>query len=450
MKQRTAVAAMVALMMVAAPAAAAHPALDGPGGAPVVLVTALPEGGFAPAADSSIRDISADGRYVLFQSNSTAFVPGDLNGSHDLFVRDTLTGSTVLATVASDGTQADRDCSSGRISGDGRFVVFACSATNLEPGEGNGNTQDVFRHDTISGETVRVSVTRSGGWPSADAWQPDISADGRYVTFQSYSPEFVAGDDNGTFDVFRRDVTSGTTTLVSAALDGSVADDTSRDASLSADGSRVVFVSSGTDLVSSPPGPPGDSEVYVRDIAAGTTELVTITPSGKFMDGSVVGGPIISADGHHVAFPVWTADGSQFVPHVEGFQIYVRHLDTAITEWATMGRHGDGGQGSTFNLDGISAHGERVSFESAWGAQATRGPLELDPRGLDWDCFVRDLPSQVSVRASIPPGAIEASGDVSGCFISDRGHTVGFDTKATEFLAGDHNHGADVFVRPLP
>ena len=155
--------------------------------------------------DSASPAISADGRYVAFGSDASNLVPGDTNGTSDVFVRDLRSGTTQRVSVATDGTQANGDSDSPAISADGRYVAFASYASNLVPGDTNG-TADVFVRDLRSGTTRRVSVATDGTQANGDSGSPAISADGRYVAFESDASNLVPGDTNHCVDVFVRDL----------------------------------------------------------------------------------------------------------------------------------------------------------------------------------------------------------------------------------------------------
>src|SRR5437870_3874045 len=166
--------------------------------------------------------LSADGRFVAFDSAATDLVAGDTNGVSDVFVHDRQTGTTERVSVASGGAQGNG--SSGLIgfafppalSADGRFVAFLSVATNLVAGDTNGAT-DVFVHDRQTGATERVSVASGGGTQgnrnSGGFFAfPALSADGRLVAFHSAATNLVAGDTNGAYDVFVHELTVSTTT----------------------------------------------------------------------------------------------------------------------------------------------------------------------------------------------------------------------------------------------
>ena len=149
--------------------------------------------------------ISADGRYVAFTSSAFNLVPADTDGkAADMFVHDRATGVTERVSVASDGAEANSSCFTGAISADGRHVAFDSLASNLVPGDTNG-TLDVFVHDRVTGATERVNLGSDGTEANAFSYTPAITADGRHVAFRSYASNLVPADTNGTWDVFVRD-----------------------------------------------------------------------------------------------------------------------------------------------------------------------------------------------------------------------------------------------------
>src|SRR5438552_5705991 len=184
------------------------------------------DSGGTEANDASLSSaLSADGRFVAFDSAATDLVAADTNGVSDVFVHDRQTGATERVSVASGGAQGNG--SSGLIgfafppalSADGRFIAFVSFATNLVAGDTNGAT-DVFVHDRLTGTTERVSVA-SGGTEGNDASLGfALSADGRFVAFQSDATNLVAGDTNGATDVFVHDRQTGTTERATVATGG--------------------------------------------------------------------------------------------------------------------------------------------------------------------------------------------------------------------------------------
>jgi Tol biopolymer transport system component len=264
--------------------------------------------------DSYLPSISADGRYVAFVSTATNLVTGDTNQSADMFVHDRLTGITERVSVNSNGGQAsglwvgDDAC---QISADGRYVAFVTDLSTLVPGDTNG-VPDAFVHDRRTGTTERVSVSSTGTQQQYNSDYDQVacclSADGRYVAFNSPASNLVPGDTNGALDVFVRDRQSGTTERVSVSTSGLGGNLASGWSSISDDGRYVAFWSSASNLV------PGDtngfSDVFVRDRRAGTTELVSIGV-GSGQGNSYAYPPWISGEGRFVAF---SSDAANLVP----------------------------------------------------------------------------------------------------------------------------------------
>jgi Tol biopolymer transport system component len=254
---------------------------------------------------SEWSSISADGRYVAFQSEATNLVEGDTNGIMDVFVRDRLAGTTERVSVSSAEEEGNSASELSSISADGRYVAFQSEATNLVEGDSNA-AADILVRDRLSGETERVSVSTAGGEGDSDSWSPSISADARYVAFQSYATNLVEGDSNGLFDVFVRDRLAMTTERVSVS--SAEAEGNSESGwypSISADGRYVTFSSQATNLVE------GDTngmwDVFVRDRLFGTTERVSVSSAGA--EGYCCSvWPAISADGRYVAFDSWSTN----------------------------------------------------------------------------------------------------------------------------------------------
>jgi Tol biopolymer transport system component len=224
--------------------------------------------------------ISADGRYVAFESFANNLVAGDGNLTADVFVHDRQTKDTTRVSLHTDGTEGNLESNSPSISGDGRYVAFVSDATNLVAGDLNG-LFDVFVHDRDADgdgiydeagaiSTVRVSVRSDGTEADQASAAPSISGDGRYVAFESDATNLVAGDGNGSTDVFVHDLQTGATTRVSVDLDGVEGNGTSNNPSMSADGSSVTFESVADNLVA------GDTntapDIFADDLQAGAGE----------------------------------------------------------------------------------------------------------------------------------------------------------------------------------
>jgi Tol biopolymer transport system component len=220
---------------------------------------------------SFAQGISGDGRLVLFASDATNLVTGDTNKVTDLFVRDRAYRMTTRVNVSSTGEQANNYAADAKITPSGRYVVFRSPATNLVPGDTNG-TEDVFLRDRFTGRTELVSVDGNGVQLPGGGTFPSVSADGRYVTFTGH-------DSRGGMQVFLRDRVAGTTRQVSVNSKGEPADSMSGRAALSANGRYVAFESAATNLAPGLSGP--QQQIYVRDLQAGTTTLVSVNNAGR-------------------------------------------------------------------------------------------------------------------------------------------------------------------------
>jgi len=222
-------------------------------------------GGSAGVGFSWNGGISGDGRFVAFVSNVANLVLVDTNGNTDAFVRDMLLGTTRIVTVSSSGAQGTGAAFiNSTISRDGRWVAYASSAPNLAPGE-FGASYDIFVHDLLTFQTLRVSVSSSGAAANQNSYDPSISDDGRYVAFQTFATNLDPLDTDMQSDIFLRDRTLATTTLMSRSVSTGSNDD-SFSSSISAEGGQIAFHSESTDLV------PADTnlrvDVFIRDLGS--------------------------------------------------------------------------------------------------------------------------------------------------------------------------------------
>jgi len=391
--------------------------------------------------------ISVDGRHVVFHSDATNFLPNDANGSaYDVFVRDLPTGTTELVSQNSSGVQADSDSFLGSISADGRFVVFESDASNLVVPPTNP-LEDVYLRDRQSGTTELVCVNTSGNPGNGRSRFPSISADGRYVAFESGCSDLVATDVNGAAtDVFVRDLALGITELVSQSSSGTQGNHFSGRAAISADGRYVAFHSGANNLV------PGDAnantDVFVRDRLAGTTQLVSRSTSGAQGDGeSVVGFPFylehgsISSDGRYVAF--WSAATNFVAGDTNGplFDVFVRDLVLGTTELVSQNSSGVQGNGESIDAS-ISADGRYVAFQSL-----STNLVPADANGNTSDVFVRDRRSGATELVSQSSSGVQGNGGSVYGLISADGRFVAFASGSSNLDPGDVNGFTDVFLR---
>ncbi|MCL5882404.1 MAG: hypothetical protein M1539_00225 [Actinobacteria bacterium] len=227
--------------------------------------------------------ISADGRFVAFSSAATNLVPGDTNAKTDVFLKDMQTGAVSLVSAGADGSQGDDDSDAPSLSADGRFVAFRSLASSLAPGDTNGKT-DVFLKDTQTGALTRVSTDASGAQGDAASGYTSlaISANGRFVAFESGASNLVPDDSNGKRDVFIKDTQSGAIALVSASAAGVEGDEDSYESiSVSADGRFVGFSSDASNLVAGDANQAsGKTDIFLKDTQTGAIQLISSSSSG--------------------------------------------------------------------------------------------------------------------------------------------------------------------------
>jgi Tol biopolymer transport system component len=227
--------------------------------------------------DSDKPAISADGRFIAFSSDATNLVPDDTNGQVDVFLKDAQTGAISLISTNAAGEQGDEanGFTSLAISADGRYVAFDSRSTNMVPDDTNQKA-DIFLKDTQTGQITPISADPSGQLGLEDSYSSvSLSADGRLVAFSSDAPNLVAGDTNNKRDVFLKNTATGAVTIISADAAGAQASGKSDNPSISADGRLVAFESDAANLA--PSGSRGKTEIYLKDLE--TDEVRRISSS---------------------------------------------------------------------------------------------------------------------------------------------------------------------------
>jgi Tol biopolymer transport system component len=410
--------------------------------------------------DSFAAGITANGRFVVINSLATNLVPGDTNDRYDVFVRDTSTGATTRVSVSSRGAQAARgkDAFGGSLSGgasaDGRYVVFQSDASNLVRSDTN-RAEDVFVHDRKTGRTARLSVDSHGRQANGSSWFPAISADGRYVAFQSIASNLVRGDTNRLTDVFVRDLATGKTTRVSVNSHGAQARckaDYCESTSpvLSARGRYVAFQSSATNLVAHDTNRLGD--VFLHDRRTGKTIRISVRSDGKQAGGDRTNtgsnAPAISADGRFVAFH---SLDTNLVPGDTNrtADIYVHDLKLHRTTRVSVSSAEKQSNGESLGGLTISADGRFVAFTSLASNLVPRDANDIT------DVFLRDMRTGTTTLVSRGIGGVQGDdasavgGAGAGLELTNGARVLAFSSWAANFVPGDTNDKPDAFVRRL-
>jgi len=379
---------------------------------------------------SRFADISADGRYVVFESDANNLVSGDTNNTTDIFVKDRFTGQVTRVSVDSSGAEANNGSGGSAISANGRFVAFGSDASNLVANDTN-NTTDIFLRDLQLGITTRISVSSSGDQANnVSDTQIAISADGRFVAFVSDASNLVSDDGNGVADIFVRDTQTGTTELISRTSDGAVANGTSFDPAISDNGNIVAFVSTATNLDGNDTN--GRADVFIRRRSNGQTLTVSISTDG-FIANFGARDPSITADGRYVSF---SSSATNLVSEdtFSYTHVYIRDLQTNTTTLVSRDSNESILVADTENSS-FSPDGRYIAFE-------------FDDKGdglpLRW-IYVRDLVLGLTTVATPRP---DEDTSPSMPAISNNGVLV-FHSRASNFVSGDANGVFDVFAKEV-
>jgi Tol biopolymer transport system component len=428
---------VVACLMLGALPPVAQAAIGGGRNGPSLISLAV-DGREADGA-SFTPSISADGRYVAFASAASSLVAGDTNSTEDVFVYDRVARTSERVSLSSFGVEGNGASYGPAISADGRYVAFTSAASNLTPGDENHEV-DIFVRDLADRATLLVSAGSPGGMGDGPSVAPSISADGRFVAFESDASTLVPGDTNNTGDVFVRDTVTAVTRRMSVGGNDQQTESPSFGASVSADGSSVAFESFSSRLV--PDDTNGALDVFVADVASGSISRVSLaTDGGQANERSY--SPSISADGRVVAF---SSFATNLVPDDTNglLDVFLRRRDQQTTTRLSVGPDGAQGDGLSF-APVVSADGARVVFSSEAG-----NLVPNDSNGIR-DVFVASAASGALTRLS-HPGKSKAQGDGPslGAVVDATGVMVAFASFATNLVEGDTNGESDVFVTQSP
>lgn len=388
--------------------------------------------------------ISGNGRYVAFFTEASNLVPGDTNNQWEVLIRDIQTGRVTRPAVSSAEVQGNNFSSEPALNRDGRYVAYESWATNLVPGDTNGR-QDVFVRDMVAGTTSRVSVGNGRKQGNGLSFEPSVNASGGLVAFTSTATNLVpVGTPTADAQVFVRDRTTATTALVSMSTAGVAGNGVSRRASMSANGRYVAFQSEATNLVAEDTNAHCTLEggctddVFVRDLVARTTTRVSLRADGT-QSPSGGSAPSISADGRYVAFT-----GNHLTPDdsTRSDDVYVRDRLAGTTTMVSRSSAGAAGNDLSAHPE-ISESGRVVTFDSM-----ANNLVAADSNNAE-DVFVRDLAASTTVLASRRTGGAQGNNDSGDPDISADGSRVVFNSFASNLVPHDTNGVYDVFFVKL-
>ncbi|MCB8975845.1 MAG: PD40 domain-containing protein [Ardenticatenaceae bacterium] len=410
--------------------------------------------------------LSADGRYLAFLSNVATLVPNDTNALGDAFVLDRQTGQIERVSVTSAGAQAAFGACCDEytvvISGNGRYVAFSSFSNDLVPDDTNV-AQDIFLHDRQTGVTSVVSVDSSGNPANGNSYYPSISANGRFIAFESQATNLISDDTNGFKDVYVHDTQTGQTVRVSMTHDGQQSNHDSFitiNRAISDDGRFVSFDSYASNLVPNDTNSVRDAFVHDRDAdndgifdepGATTTVRVSVATDGTEGNGHLAESyqPALAGNGRFVTFYSYAtnlvADDTNLT-----LDVFVRDRDTdadgifdepgaVLTERVSVSSSGGQSNGGS-GWGSMTADGRFVTFYS----YATN--LISGVNGAQQQIFLHDRQTGETIRLSETSSGDNPNNNSNGSMIAADGNVVAFTSLASNLVDGDTNGTYDVFL----
>jgi len=369
--------------------------------------------------------MSASGTRIVYSSWATNLVDNDTNGLPDIFLYDIPTGSTTLISQRSDGGASNGQSSQPAITADGSKIVYSSSATILVDNDTNGYA-DVFLYDVDTGNTVRVSVRSNGAQGNANSNSAALSADGTRITFISRASNFVDGDSVGSADVFVHDTTDATTIRISAGS-------TAYSSDISADGNRITYYTS-SGIFAFP------ATVYLYDMTTSATIPVSVGIGGTPGDGSSYS-PTISADGTKILF---ASEATNLIATDTNNRsdMFLYDATTGTIERISIGLGASQSNGDSWS-GAISDNGTKATFRS------TSTNLVANDTNARVDLFVHDIARGSTQRVSTSTTGTQSNGQVSESDLSADGSIITFDSDASDLASNDIGTVStwDIFLR---
>lgn len=386
--------------------------------------------------------MSTNGRFVVFTSNSNDLDPkSSLAGGPSVFVKDMVTGQLECVSVSTGRNAIHGGSYNPSVSDDGRYVTFETAASDVVANDTN-NAMDVFLYDRKLQTTRRISVALDGTQANGPSDHGQISQDGNYAVFNSDADNLIPNDTNHTTDVFvvTLQTTSrskaGTIQRVSTTSTGGQANAGSFDPTINADGSVVAFVSWATNL----DGPSSGACIYSHDLVSGKTLLISKYSNGAPASDSWL--PSISSTGRYVVFESGSPIVIKDTNNLYDVYRYDRQLGTStLCSVSSRGIQGSRRTAIDIGRRNITADGRFVTFTSP--------APELDPakNNNTWDAYLRDVKLNVTKRVSAAPSGTETGGGASlHPSMSSDGRYVVYSSYGSNLVANDPNDASDVFL----
>jgi len=387
--------------------------------------------------ESLIPAFSPDGTKVAFRSSASNLVAGDTNATSDIFLKDLTTGAITLLSADSLGIQGSGTTSDISFSPDGTKILLRSAASNLTPGDTNG-TWDIFLKDLTTGAVSLVSSNSSGIQANHAVDDARFSPDGTKVLFSSFASNLVEGDINGTWDVFLKDLTTGSVARISTGNGGLEGNNTSGDPVFSPDGTKIAFTSDASNLVTGDTN--GARDIFLKDLTTGAITLISTDSSGAQANGNS-DAVVFSPDGTKILF---SSTASNLVnDDTNGTSdIFIKDLTTGAVTRVSTDSAGVEGNGHSDNAH-FSPDGTKVVFRSLASNLVTGDTNAVR------DSFVKDLVTGEITRISTDLLGNQANAESLRPVFSPDGTKIVFDSFASNLVTGDTNGHQDVFVVTL-
>jgi Tol biopolymer transport system component len=395
--------------------------------------------GTTSANDQDDASISADGRYVAFDSDAQ-LTPDDTNMYMDVYVRDRLLGTTTLVSVPLPGSLGTPSDSGGpSISGDGRYVVFTSNATNLV--NPLATHEDVYLRDLVTRTTRMVSLNTLGAEPDGTSFHIAISGDGSTVAFGSKGQDLTTMGNGGFEQLYVETLATGAIHMASTAtLGGAPGNQDTNAGTLSYDGKRVAFASLATNLTSGGLITGGVSQAYVNDAATGLTSMVSTRSDGTRGGNFRSSDPAVSPDGSYVAF---VSDATDIGTGGNGNgDVFLHNMTTGATTRVSVGLANT--NANNRSLDPAVSYGGRYVAYSSDASNLVSGDLNAHQ-----DVFRTDTSTGVTQLVSASNAGVQGNDASDVRATTADGMHVAFKSSATNLVGSDTNGYDDLFVRDL-
>jgi hypothetical protein len=321
----------------------------------LTLVSSTSGGAFGNGG-SNLVQISGDETKALLSTTSSNFSGADTNTTNDLYIKNISTGALTLVSATQAGVVGNAASSINytyiytTANADLSKVIFYSAATNFAASDTN-SMDDLFLKNVTSGALTLISGTAAGVVGNAFSELNEVSADFNKVVFTSAASNLASGDTNGAKDVFLKDVTTGALTLVSSSSAGAAGNGVSEFLAWSVDGSKVLFTSTSSNLVSGDTN--GAIDLFVKNLSTGVTTRISNTPNFVTGDTGYYDGSLFVDNDTKVIIQYAGANsGGNSVLGVS--QIGIANLTTGVTNMVASGTSGVNGSNSYTQNYGVT------------------------------------------------------------------------------------------------